>query len=107
MEHERIKTTLPRAWEVRRLVERAVTIGQKKTVASHRLLISRYPNKKTVSKIITNLAPRFQDRKGGYTRMIKLGKRNGDHAEMAYLEFVDYKVESQEVQKAEDKKNVE
>ena len=107
VEYERIKTTLPRAWEVRRLVERALTISQKKTAASRRLLLSRYPNKKTVSKMAADLALRFQDRTGGCTRIIKLGKRKGDHAEMAYIEFVDYKVSKKEAQKPEEKREID
>ena len=90
VQYERIKTTLPRAKEVRRRVERAVTIGKAGSVSSRRVLFSRFPNKETISKIVDQLAKRFNNRKGGYTRIIKLGKRAGDAAEMAYLEFVDY-----------------
>jgi len=108
VEHERIKTTLPRAWEIRRLVEKALTIGQKNTMGSTRLLLSRYPNKKTVFKIVKELAPRFQDRKGGSTRLIRVGKRKGDHAEMAYVEFVDYKIsDKKDPEKTESKKDVD
>lgn len=106
VEHGRIKTTLAKAKELRRHVEKAVTMGKKQTLHSQRLLLSRYPNEKTVATIMKDLAPRFQDRPGGYTRILKLGNRPGDNAEMAYIEFVDYapkvsvEVESKEAAKA-------
>lgn len=90
VEHGRIKTTLAKAKELRRHVERAVTLGKKQSLHSQRLLLSRYPNDKTVSTIMKDLAPRFKDRQGGYTRILKLGNRPGDNAEMAFIEFVDY-----------------
>ncbi len=90
VEQERIKTTLPKAKCARPLIEKAVTMGKRGDIHSRRLLFSRYPNKKTVDKIINNLSPRFKDRPGGYTRIIKLGFRSGDKAPLAYLEFVDY-----------------
>ena len=88
--YERIKTTLPRARSTRRFVEKALSLGKKGTLAKRRLLMSRLSNVHTVSKIMDQLSPRFKDRDGGFTRMIKLGKRTGDQAEMVYLEFVDY-----------------
>ncbi len=90
VEKERIKTTLPKAKCVRPLVEKAVTMGKRDDIHSRRLLFSRYPNKKTVDKILSVLSPRFKDRPGGYTRIIKLGFRAGDKAPLAYIEFVDY-----------------
>lgn len=90
VEHGRIKTTLAKAKELRRHVERAVTIGKKQDLHAQRLLLSRYPNKATVATIMKDLAPRFKDRNGGYTRILKLGPRPGDNAEMAFIEFVDY-----------------
>lgn len=90
VEHERITTTVERAKETRRLIEKAITLGKKGDVATTRLLMSRLPNKEVVSKIVTDLAVRFKDRPGGYTRIIKVGRRPGDTAEMAFLEFVDY-----------------
>jgi len=88
--YERIKTTLPRARNVRRFVEKAVTLGKKGGLAERRLLLSRLSSISTVSKIMDQLSSRFKDREGGFTRMIKLGPRAGDQAEMVYLEFVDY-----------------
>lgn len=109
VEHGRIKTTLPKAKELRRHVEKAVTIGKKQSVHARRLLLSRYPNQNTVKTLVDDLGKRFLERPGGYTRIIKLGSRPGDQAEMALIEFVDYKVpenyteqiEEQETLKAE------
>ena len=90
VEHERIKTTLPKAKELRRHVEKAITRGKQQDVHSQRLLSARYPFPKVVSKIMKDLAVRFKDRPGGYTRIIKLGPREGDRAPMAFIEFTDY-----------------
>jgi large subunit ribosomal protein L17 len=90
VEHGRIKTTLAKAKELRRHAEKAVTLGKKQSLHAQRLLLSRYPNEKTVATIIKDLAPRFKDREGGYTRILKLGGRPGDNAEMAFIEWVDY-----------------
>ncbi len=91
VEHERIKTTHARAKALRPLMERAITRGKKGGVANLRLLLKNHPCKKTASKIMNTLSPRFKDRAGGYTRIIRLGYRTGDKAPLAYLEFVDYK----------------
>lgn len=90
VDHGRIKTTLARAKEVRRHVEKAITLGKKSTLSSRRLLISRWPNESVVQKIVTDLRTRFATRPGGYTRIVKIGARPGDQSEMAFLEFVDY-----------------
>jgi large subunit ribosomal protein L17 len=90
VEHGRIKTTLAKAKELRRHVERAVTTGKDNTLHARRLLLSRYPNEKTVATIMQDIAPRMKTRPGGYTRILKLGKRPGDNADMAFIEFVDY-----------------
>lgn len=90
VEHERIKTTLPKAKELRRHVERAITQGRKGDLAATRNLLAKYPNKDTVNKIVTDLSVRFKERPGGYTRILKLGNRPGDGAPMAFIEFVDY-----------------
>jgi len=94
IEHGRITTTVDRAKEVRRHVEKAITLGKKGDLATTRLLMSRYPNKEAVTTIIKDLAPRFKTRPGGYTRIIKIGRRPGDTAEMAFLEFVDFDFEA-------------
>jgi large subunit ribosomal protein L17 len=89
VEHERISTTLAKAKELRRWAEKAVTLGKRGSLADRRLLMSRIPNKETVAKVFSELAPRFKDRAGGYTRIYKLGRRPGDNAEMALIEFLD------------------
>lgn len=90
VEHGRIKTTVARAKEVRRHIERVVTLGKKGDLNSTRLVISRLANQDMGLDLVKNIAPRFKDRNGGYTRVIKIGRRPGDTAEMAFLEFVDF-----------------
>lgn len=106
VEHGRISTTVDRAKEVRRHVEKAITVGKKGDLAATRLLMSRFPNKDAVHTIMKDLAPRFMTRPGGYTRIIKIGRRPGDTAEMAFLEFVDYDYETRGVIKAKGEKAV-
>lgn len=103
IEHGRITTTVDRAKETRRHVEKAITLGKKGDLATARLLMSRYPNKDAVATIMKDLAPRFKTRPGGYTRIIKIGRRPGDTAEMAFLEFVDYDYETKGAAKEEAK----
>lgn len=90
VEHGRIKTTVARAKEVRRHIEKAVTLGKKGDLNSIRLLAARLANKDQALELVKNISPRFKDRNGGYTRVIKIGRRPGDTAEMAFLEFVDF-----------------
>lgn len=90
VEHGRIKTTVTRAKEVRRHIEKAVTLGKKDNLNSIRLLISRLASQDAALAIVKDIAPRFKERDGGYTRVVKIGRRPGDTAEMAFLEFVDY-----------------
>jgi len=88
---ERIVTTLPKAKELRPLAERAVTQGKKAASIHARRLVARWlPDRELVRKLFEEIAPRFTDRPGGYTRIVKLGHRAGDGAEMAVLEFVDF-----------------
>jgi large subunit ribosomal protein L17 len=100
VEHGRIKTTVDKAKELRRHVEKAITVGKKGDLATRRLLMSRVPNETTVNTIVTDLSKRFADRPGGYTRIIKIGRRPGDTAEMAFIEFVDYDYEKAGAAKA-------
>ena len=90
VEHGRISTTVDRAKELRRKIEKAITLGKKDDLATRRLLLSRVPNQDTVKAIMNDISPRFKARPGGYTRIIKIGRRPGDTAEMAFIEFVDY-----------------
>lgn len=101
VEHGRIKTTVDKAKELRRHVEKAITLGKKDDLATRRLLMSRVPNETTVNKIMTDISKRFAARPGGYTRIIKIGRRPGDTAEMAFIEFVDHDWQAASGDKAE------
>jgi large subunit ribosomal protein L17 len=90
VENGRIKTTVTRAKEIRRQVEKAITVGKRGGLHARRLLLSRYPNEGVVEILTGDLTKRFQKREGGYTRIVKLGARPGDQVDVAYLEFVDY-----------------
>jgi len=107
VEHGRIKTTVVKAKEVRRHIEKAITLGKKGDLNSIRLLVSRLANQEAALSIVKNISPRFKEREGGYTRVIKIGRRPGDSAEMAFLEFVDYdfkaKIAKSKTDKKEDK----
>lgn len=94
VKHEQITTTLPKAKELRPVVEKLITIGRAGTLQSRRLLIARTRCEKTAAKIIDVLAPRYQERPGGYVRIMKAGFRYGDNAPMAVIEFVDRDVDA-------------
>ena len=87
--HEIIKTTLPKAKELRRVVEPLITLAKSDSVANRRLAFARTRDRDVVGKLFTELGPRFQGRPGGYTRILKCGFRAGDNAPMAYIELVD------------------
>ena len=87
--HEIIKTTLPKAKELRRVVEPLITLAKVESVANRRLAFARTRNIETVAKLFNELGPRFAQRAGGYTRILKCGFRAGDNAPMAYIEFVE------------------
>lgn len=89
VEHELIKTTLPKAKELRRVVEPLITLAKSDSVANRRLAFSRLNNDKAVGKLFNELGPRFEGRPGGYIRILKCGLRAGDKAPMAYVELVD------------------
>ena len=88
-EHEIIKTTLPKAKELRRVAEPLITMAKEDSVAKRRLAFSRLRDKATVGKLFNELGPRYKERAGGYTRIMKCGYRPGDAAPMAYIELVD------------------
>jgi large subunit ribosomal protein L17 len=90
IEHGRIRTTVAKAKEVRPLAEQMITLGKRGDVAAHRQAVAFLRSKPVAHKLFAEIAPRFADRQGGYTRIVKLGPRQGDAAEMAYLELVDY-----------------
>ena len=89
LKHEQIVTTLPKAKELKRVVEKLITLGKKGNLHSRRLAFNQIRDKDMVSKLFDNLAKRYSDRKGGYTRVLKAGFRYGDSAPMAVIELVD------------------
>jgi len=89
LEHEVIKTTLPKAKELRRVVEPLITLGKTPTLANRRLAFDRLRNRDMVVKLFDDLGPRFLARPGGYLRILKFGYRVGDNAPMALVELVD------------------
>ncbi len=89
LRHEAIKTTLPKAKELRRVAEPLITLGKKPSVANRRLAFNRLRDRDIVVKLFDELGPRYQNRNGGYLRILKCGFRQGDNAPMAYVELVD------------------
>ena len=89
IEHEAIKTTLPKAKELRRVIEPMLTLGKEPTLSNKRLAFNRLRNRDNVVKLFAELGPRYQSRPGGYTRILKFGFRVGDNAPMALVELVD------------------
>ncbi|MGH3091476.1 MAG: 50S ribosomal protein L17, partial [Gaiellaceae bacterium] len=90
IEHGRIRTTEAKAKEVRPIVEEMITLGKRGDVAAHRQAVAFLRSKPVAHKLFADVAPRFAERPGGYTRVVKIGPRQGDAAPMAYLELVDY-----------------
>ena len=88
-EHELIKTTLPKAKELRRVAEPLITLAKTDTVANRRLAFDRLRDRALVTKLFNELGPRYNERPGGYLRILKCGLRTGDKAPMAYVELVD------------------
>jgi len=89
LRHELIKTTLPKAKELRRVAEPLITLGKTDSVHTRRLAFARLRDKEMVGKLFSDIGPRFQQRPGGYLRILKCGYRAGDNAPMAYVELVD------------------
>ena len=90
IEHGRIKTTVAKAKEVRPVAEEMITLGRRGDVPARRQALKFLRSQDVVHKLFSEVGPRFTDRPGGYSRIVKLGPRQGDAAEMAYLELVDY-----------------
>ncbi len=101
-EHELIKTTVPKAKELRKVAEKLITLGKVDSVANRRLAFARLRNKEIVNKLFTELGPRYQERPGGYLRILKCGFRTGDNAPMAFVELVDRPIKSAVVEVADD-----
>lgn len=89
LRHELIKTTLPKAKELRRVVEPLITVAKSDSLANRRLTFTRLRDRDTVTKLFNEIGPRYQGRPGGYTRILKCGVRSGDKAPMAIVELVD------------------
>ena len=104
LRHEVIKTTLPKAKELRRVVEPLITLGKKPSLANRRLAFNRLRDRDMVVKLFDELGPRFKARPGGYTRILKMGFRVGDNAPMALVELVDRAEVSEEVSSTEETK---
>ena len=96
VEHELIKTTLPKAKELRGHIEPLITLAKNDSVANRRLAFARTRSDAAVGKLFTDLGPRYQNRPGGYVRILKCGFRAGDNAPMAYVELVDRPVAVEE-----------
>jgi large subunit ribosomal protein L17 len=94
--HDRIVTTLAKAKELRPLAERMVTLAGTGTLPARRQVLTMVPDKDVVRRLFDEIAPRFTDRPGGYTRVMRLGRRRGDGAELAIIEFVDYELSEHE-----------
>ncbi|MBN1379021.1 MAG: 50S ribosomal protein L17 [Gammaproteobacteria bacterium] len=97
--HELIKTTLPKAKELRRVAEPLITMAKNDSVSRRRLAFARIRDKAAVAKLFNELGPRYKERSGGYLRILKCGFRAGDNATMAYVELVDRTPENAEVKK--------
>ncbi|MBD3652991.1 50S ribosomal protein L17 [Kangiella sp.] len=97
IEHELIRTTLPKAKELRRVAEPLITLAKTDSVANRRLAFARLRNNAAVAKLFAELGPRYQERPGGYLRILKCGNRPGDNAPMAYVELVDRPVVEDDV----------
>ncbi|MBR6290274.1 MAG: 50S ribosomal protein L17 [Clostridia bacterium] len=89
LENGHIETTLTRAKEVRSMTEKMITLGKKNTLATRRQALQYITKREVVTKLFDDIAPRFEDRNGGYTQIFKLGPRRGDAAEMALIKLVD------------------
>nr|WP_267926683.1 50S ribosomal protein L17 [Desulfolithobacter dissulfuricans] len=104
LEHERIVTTVPKAKEARRMAEKMITLGKRGDLHARRQALAYIRSKDIVAKLFEEISVQYQDRKGGYTRIIRTGTRNGDAAPMAILELVDFEesYEEAEVEAAEE-----
>jgi len=110
IKHEQIKTTVPKAKELKPIIDKVITIGKKNTLASKKILFSKLQDKSSVTKLTTILSKRYEKRSGGYSRVVKSGFRFGDNAPTAYIELVDkdFNAKGQDsgpVQKKADNKN--
>ena len=99
IKYEQIKTTLPKAKFLKPQADKIITLGKKETLQTTKMLVSKLQDIKSANKVKKTLSKRYENRKGGYTRIIKAGFRYGDNAPMAIIEFVDRDVEAKRVDK--------
>jgi len=99
IKYEQIKTTLPKAKFLKPQADKLITLGKKETLQTTKMLVSKLQDIKSANKVKKTLSKRYENRKGGYTRIIKAGFRYGDNAPMAIIEFVDRDVEAKRVDK--------
>ena len=99
IKYEQIKTTLPKAKFLKPQADKIITLGKKETLQTTKMLVSKLQDIKSANKVKKTLSKRYQNRKGGYTRIIKAGFRYGDNAPMAIIEFIDRDVEAKRVDK--------
>ena len=97
IEHEGIKTTLAKAKELRSFIEPLITLAKNDSVSNRRIAFSKIRNKSAVGKLFSDLGPRFKDRPGGYSRIIKIGFRKGDAAPIAFIELLDRSIDNENV----------
>jgi large subunit ribosomal protein L17 len=107
LRHEEIRTTLPKAKELRRVVEPMITLGKKASLANRRLAFDRLRDRGIVEKLFDDLGPRYAKRNGGYLRILKIGFRNGDNAPMALVTLMDRPEETAAGEQPDDKKKPE
>ena len=107
IEHEQIQTTLPKAKELKKIVDKYITLGKKGSLHSRRQAISRLKQNSAVIKLFETLAPRYKERNGGYTRVLKAGFRYGDAAPLAVIEYVDRDVSAKGDKDKELQENIE
>ncbi len=94
LQHEQIKTTVPKAKELRRFIEPVITLGKEPTLANKRNAFAKLRDRDIVAKLFDEIGERMKDREGGYTRILKCGNRPGDNAPMAYIQLVDFDLEA-------------
>ena len=97
IEHEGIKTTLAKAKELRSFIEPLITLAKNDSVSNRRIAFTKIRNKSAVGKLFSELGPRFKDRPGGYSRIIKIGFRKGDAAPIAFIELLDRSIDNENV----------
>jgi large subunit ribosomal protein L17 len=107
LDHGRLMTTLPKAKEVRPLAEKMITLGKRDNLHARRQLQSYLMREPVAKKVFDTIAPRFADRKGGYSRIIKLGNRKGDGADLAIIELLGSELEVKKAERAEQAKERE